>query len=66
MTEASSSSSELEHKLGTLMKKHEDLGVKLNGLERDPLVDHLQIQKLKKQKLHLKDTISSVQRQLHS
>ena len=64
MTEASSS--ELEAQLGTLEKKHQDLGEKLIGLENDPLVDHLEIQEIKKQKLFLKDSIQSVRRQLHS
>ena len=64
MTEASSS--ELEQKIDALHKQHAELGEKLEKLENDPLVDHLEIQQLKKEKLSIKDSITNFEQQLHS
>lgn len=57
---------ELEQKIDELQQEHAALGAKLDLMESDPLVDHLEIQEIKKQKLFLKDSIQIIQRQLHS
>jgi hypothetical protein len=62
MTE--SSASELEEKIAHLRKEHELLEDKLGNMVNDPLVDDLEIQELKKQKLFIKDSIVSMESQL--
>lgn len=62
MTE--SSASELEEKIASLRKEHEQLESRLGTMVNDPLVDDLEIQALKKQKLHIKDSIATIEGQL--
>jgi hypothetical protein len=64
MTE--SPASELEEKIETLRKEHEELEGRLGTMVNDPLVDDLEIQALKKQKLHIKDNIAVIEGQLRS
>ncbi len=62
MTE--SSASELEEKVASLRKEHEQLESRLGSMVNDPLVDDLEIQALKKQKLHIKDSIALIETRL--
>ncbi len=59
-----SSATELEEKVATLRKEHEQLEDRLGSMVNDPLSDDLEIQALKKQKLHIKDSIASIEGQL--
>lgn len=62
MTE--SSASELEEKVASLRKEHEQLESRLGSMVNDPLVDDLEIQSLKKQKLYIKDSIALIETRL--
>lgn len=64
MTETSAS--ELERKIVNLRKEHEQLEDRLGSMVNDPLSDDLEIQALKKQKLHIKDSIAVIENQLRS
>ena len=44
--------------LETLQTKHTSLDQKIQEELRSPLPDHIRVQRLKKQKLQIKDTIS--------
>ena len=48
----------LEEHLKTLRKKHETLSKRVEQVQRNPSVDQLEIQEMKKQKLKLKERIS--------
>ncbi len=64
MTELSAS--EMEERIAAMRKEHHHLESKLSGMVKDPLVDDLEIQAVKKQKLALKDSIASMESQLAS
>lgn len=55
---------ELELQLGRLKQEHRDLDTAIEALEQMVAGDQLQIQRLKKRKLHLKDQINRLEDQL--
>lgn len=55
---------ELARRLVELQIEHRDLDRAIDRLSADPLADQLQVKRLKKRKLLLKDCISRVQSQL--
>ncbi len=55
---------ELEAQLARLMQVHRDLDTAIEALERMVAGDQLQIQRLKKRKLALKDQINCLEDQL--
>jgi len=55
---------ELRAQLARLLQEHRDLDTAISALEGAPGSDLLQIQRLKKRKLHLKDKITFVEDQL--
>ena len=55
---------ELEATLARLQQEHRDLDAAIEALHNAPGADVLQIQRLKKRKLHLRDRISFVEDQL--
>jgi hypothetical protein len=55
---------ELEAELGRLKQEHRDLDMAIEALERMVAGDQLQIQRLKKRKLTLKDRIIRIEDQL--
>lgn len=54
----------LEAELGKLKEEHRDLDMAIDALERMGAADQLQVQRLKKRKLYLRDRISYVEDQL--
>lgn len=61
------SSSDIEGykiKLGELRTEHRDLDDVISRLSKDPYVDQLQIKRLKKRKLYLKDMIARLESKL--
>jgi hypothetical protein len=54
----------LETELARLKQEHRDLDAAIDALEKNVAGDQLQIQRLKKRKLVLKDRISHVEDQL--
>ena len=61
---ASERESELRDLLARLKEEHRDLDAAIAALERTVTVDSLQVQRLKKKKLMLKDRISQIEDQL--
>jgi hypothetical protein len=55
---------ELRAQLARLLQEHRDLDVAIGALEGSPGSDVLQVQRLKKRKLQLKDRITFVEDQL--
>jgi hypothetical protein len=55
---------ELQHQLARLQQEHRDLDAAISALQHAPGSDQLQIQRLKKRKLSLKDRISFIEDQL--
>ena len=55
---------ELREQLARLRAEHRDLDAQIAEQEASPLVDQLQIKRLKKRKLALKDRISAIEDQL--
>ena len=55
---------QLQQRLGELMMEHRDLDVAINRLGDDPAHDELQLRRLKKRKLLLKDQIAWIERQI--
>ena len=55
---------ELESELNRLKEEHRDLDMAIEALERMVVVDQLQIQRLKKRKLVLKDRITFIEDQV--
>jgi len=51
---------ELRQTLATLKEEHRDLDAAISALEALPMPDHLQIKRLKKKKLHLRDRIQEI------
>jgi hypothetical protein len=58
------SSEEIKRRIGELNLEHRDLDRAIEALELNPLHDELQLKRLKKRKLMLKDQIFMLQRQL--
>ena len=55
---------ELRAQLARLLQEHRDLDSAIGALELSPGSDILQVQRLKKRKLHLKDRITFIEDQL--
>jgi hypothetical protein len=55
---------ELREQLARLLQEHRDLDAAIAALQEAPGSDLLQVQRLKKRKLYLKDRISHVEDQL--
>jgi hypothetical protein len=65
MPTASTESAEaVKRRIGELNLEHRDLDRAIEALELNPLHDELQLKRLKKRKLMLKDQIFMLQRQL--
>jgi len=56
--------SELKRHLVELKLEHHDLDLSIQRLAADPHVDELALKRMKKRKLHLKDSIAKLQSQL--
>jgi hypothetical protein len=54
----------LNHKLGLLQEEHRDLDAMIENMMREPLVNQLAIQRLKKRKLLIRDQIAKIRSQL--
>lgn len=55
---------ELPAELGRLQQEHRDLDAAIDALQRSPAPDLLQLQRLKKRKLQLRDRISVISDQI--
>jgi hypothetical protein len=55
---------ELRANLARLLQEHRDLDVAIEALQNTPGADVLQVQRLKKRKLHLRDRITFIEDQL--
>ena len=55
---------ELREQLARLLQEHRDLDAAIAALQEAPGSDLLQVQRLKKRKLYLKDRISHIEDQL--
>ena len=55
---------ELRSQLARLQQEHRDLDAAIAALQESPGADLLQVQRLKKRKLHLRDRISFIEDQL--
>ncbi|MDY6979277.1 MAG: YdcH family protein [Pseudomonadota bacterium] len=55
---------QLRDKLQTLVSEHRDLDDVINRLAQDPTIDQLQLTRMKKRKLQLKDMIARVRSRL--
>ncbi len=55
---------ELRDQLARLLQEHRDLDAAIGALESSPGSDILQVQRLKKRKLHLKDRMTFIEDQL--
>jgi hypothetical protein len=55
---------EIKRRIGELNVEHRDLDRAIEALEQNPVHDELQLKRLKKRKLMLKDQIFMLQRQL--
>ena len=55
---------ELREQLARLQQEHRDLDAAIFALQTAPGADKLQVQRLKKRKLHLRDRISYIEDQL--
>jgi hypothetical protein len=64
MATAVESTEEIKRRIGELNLEHRDLDRAIEALEQNPLHDELQLKRLKKRKLMLKDQIFMLQRQL--
>ena len=51
----------LAHHLNELHEEHRDLDLVIARLAEDPALDELQLRRLKKRKLHLKDQITAIE-----
>ncbi|MEO5692854.1 MAG: YdcH family protein [Usitatibacter sp.] len=58
------STEEIKRRIGELNLEHRDLDRAIEALDQNPLRDELQLKRLKKRKLMLKDQIFMLQRQL--
>ena len=64
MTEAQYVEQDLGAKLESLRSEHRALDAALNNIVEDPSIDDLQLQRLKKRKLFLKDSIGHLESRL--
>ncbi|MDP6551590.1 MAG: YdcH family protein [Arenicellales bacterium] len=64
MTEVQQSEHDLSAKIEKLRSEHRALDEELQSIAEDPLIDDLQVQRLKKRKLFLKDSISHLESRL--
>jgi hypothetical protein len=55
---------ELQEQLARLQQEHRDLDAAITALQHAAGFDQLQVQRLKKRKLHLRDRISFIEDQL--
>ena len=55
---------ELREALSRLMNEHRELDAEIVALEASPAIDQLQVKRLKKRKLALRDRISSLEDRL--
>ena len=55
---------ELRAQLARLLQEHRDLDAAIAALEESPGADVLQVQRLKKRKLYLRDRINAIEDQL--
>ena len=55
---------DLHAELAQLQQKHRDLDAAIDALQQSPAVDLIQLQRLKKRKLRLRDRISFIEDQL--
>jgi len=55
---------ELRAQLARLLQEHRDFDAAISALETSPGSDILQVQRLKKRKLHLRDRITFIEDQL--
>jgi hypothetical protein len=55
---------ELQEQLARLQQEHRDLDAAISALQHTSGSDQLQVQRLKKRKLHLRDRISYIEDQL--
>jgi hypothetical protein len=55
---------ELQDQLARLQQEHRDLDVAITALQHSPGSDQLQVQRLKKRKLYLRDRIAYIEDQL--
>jgi hypothetical protein len=55
---------ELQEQLARLQQEHRDLDAAISALQHTPGSDRLQVQRLKKRKLNLRDRISYIEDQL--
>ena len=63
-TSSMESVEEIKRRIGELNLEHRDLDRAIEALEQNPIYDELQLKRLKKRKLMLKDQIFMLQRQL--
>ena len=63
-TATTESTEEIKRRIGELNLEHRDLDRAIEALEQNPIYDELQLKRLKKRKLMLKDQIFMLQRQL--
>ena len=63
-TATQESAEEIKRRISELNVEHRDLDRAIEALEENPLYDELQLKRLKKRKLMLKDQIFMLQRQL--
>lgn len=64
MDEEEADLEQIRHRLEELRLEHRDLDDVIMRLSDDPMVDQLQLRRLKKRKLCLKDTISVLESKL--
>jgi hypothetical protein len=64
MTEVQHVEQDLGSKIEKLRSEHRALDEELRNIAEDPLIDDLQLQRLKKRKLFLKDSISHLESRL--
>ena len=64
MTEAQNAALDLGAKIERLRSEHRALDDELKTISADPLIDDLQLQRLKKRKLFLKDSIRHLESRL--
>lgn len=55
---------QMHHRLEELRLEHGDLDTAINALQANPYVDQLQLRRMKKRKLQLKDAIARLESKL--
>lgn len=54
----------LKNHLEKLEEKHKELDIRVEELQNDPSVDDITVQKMKKEKLHIKETLAAIKAEL--